>query len=59
MRVRSGPQIVEAVEFGEDNQDVLAEATHFNPVDMVCVVKPGQSLAPYVDESRYLLQKRS
>ena len=65
VRVASGidagsvrPQIVEAVEFGEDNQDVLAQATHFNPVDMVCVVKPGQSLAPYVDESRYLLAEK-
>lgn len=65
VRVASGvdagsvrPQIVEAVEFGEDNRDVLAKATHFNPVDMVCVVKPGQSLAPYVDESRYLIAEK-
>ncbi len=65
VRVASGidagslrPQIVEAVEFGEDNQDVLEQATHFNPVDMVCVVRPGQSLAPYVDESRYLLVEK-
>ena len=65
VRVASGidagsirPQIVEAVEFDEDNQDVLAQATHFNPVDMVCVVKPGQPLAPYVDESRYLLAEK-
>ena len=65
VRVASGidagsvrPQIVEAVEFGEDNQDVLEKATHFNPVDMVCVVKPGQALAPYVDESRYLLAEK-
>ena len=53
------PQIVEAVEFDEDNQDVLAQATHFNPVDMVCVVKPGQSLAPFVDESRYLIAEKN
>ena len=66
VRVASGidagsvrPQIVESVEFGEDNQDVLAQATHFNPVDMVCVVKPGQSLAPFVDESRYLLAEKN
>lgn len=65
VRVASGidagsvrPQIVEAVEFGEDNQDVLTQATHFNPVDMVCVVKPGQSLTPYVDQSRYLLAEK-
>jgi len=66
VRVASGidagsvrPQIVESVEFGEDNQDVLAQATHFNPVDMVCVVKPGQSLAPFVDESRYLIAEKN
>ena len=66
VRVASGidagsirPQIVEAVEFGADNQDVLEKATHFNPVDMVCVVRPGQSLAPYVDESRYLLAEKN
>ena len=66
VRVASGidagsvrPQIVEAVEFDEDNEDVLAKATHFNPVDMVCVVKPGQPLAPYVDESRYLLAEKN
>ena len=49
----------ESVEFGEDNQDMLAQATHFNPVDMVCVVKPGQSLAPFVDESRYLIAEKN
>lgn len=66
VRVASGidagsvrPQIVEAVEFDEDNQDVLEKATHFNPVDMVCVMKPGQSLAPFVDESRYLLAEKN
>ena len=66
VRVASGidagsvrPQIVEAVEFDQDNEDVLAKATHFNPVDMVCVVKPGQPLAPYVDESRYLLAEKN
>ncbi len=66
VRVASGidagsvrPQIVEAVEFDEDNQDVLEKATHFNPVDMVCVVEPGQSLAPFVDESRHLLAEKN
>jgi len=66
VRVASGidagsvrPQIVEAVEFDQDNEDVLAKATHFNPVDMVCVVRPGQSLAPYVDEGRYLLAEKN
>ena len=65
VRVASGidagsirPQIVEAVEFGEDNQDVLAQATHFNPVDMVCVVKPGQSLAPTWTRAVTCLRRR-
>ena len=48
------PQIVEAVEFDASNQQIQASATHFNPVDMVCVLEPGQSLAPFVDEKRYL-----
>ena len=48
------PQIVEAVEFDASNQRIQASATHFNPVDMVCILEPGQSLAPFVDEERYL-----
>lgn len=48
------PQIVEAVEFADSTRSLLAEATHFNPVDMVCILDPGQSLSPFVDNSRFL-----
>ncbi len=49
------PQIVESIEFADTNKSIMQEATHFNPVDMVCVLDPGQSLSPYVDSSRYML----
>lgn len=62
VRIHSGvdaglvrPQIVESIEFEEDQKALMAHATHFNPVDMVCVLRPGQSLAPFVDVSRYML----
>lgn len=48
------PQIVEAVEFTHETHDVLGAATHFNPVDMVCILHPGQSLSPFVDATRHL-----
>ena len=51
VRIHSGsdaglvrPQIVESIEFEEDQKALMAHATHFNPVDMVCVLRPGQSL---------------
>ena len=62
VRIHSGvdaglirPQIVESIEFQEDQKALMAHATHFNPVDMVCVLRPGQSLAPFVDASRYMM----
>ena len=53
------PQIVEAVEFTQDTQHVLNVATHFNPVDMVCVLNPGQSLTPFVDATRHLRARKT
>ncbi|MDG1673944.1 MAG: DUF4301 family protein [Flavobacteriales bacterium] len=53
------PQIVEAVEFTGETQEVLSSASHFNPVDMVCVLNPGQALSPYVDASRHLRAKKT
>lgn len=47
------PQIVEAIELSHLAAEGL-EGTHFNPVDMVCVLKPGTALEPYVDHTRYL-----
>ena len=62
VRIHSGadaglvrPQIVESIEFEEDQKALMAHATHFNPVDMVCVLRPGQSLGPFVDASRYMM----
>lgn len=51
---RIRPQIVESVEFNADTASMLESATHFNPVEMVCVLQPGQSLEPFVDPTRYL-----
>ena len=48
-------QIVESVEFDESNQAMLAESTHFNPVDMVCVLGDSRNYGQWVDESRYLV----
>ncbi len=47
------PQIVEAVELNHLPSGDL-QGTHFNPVDMVCVLEPGAALEPYVDHTRYL-----
>ena len=47
------PQIVEAVELSHLPEEGL-QGTHFNPVDMVCVLERGTSLEPYVDQTRYL-----
>ena len=47
------PQIVEAVELSHLSAEGL-QGTHFNPVDMVCVLDPGATLEPYVDQMRYL-----
>jgi hypothetical protein len=47
------PQIVEAVELSHLSTEGL-QGTHFNPVDMVCVLEPGAALEPYVDHTRYL-----
>ena len=47
------PQIVEAVELSHLSAEGL-QGTHFNPVDMVCVLEPGAALEPYVDHTRYL-----
>ena len=46
-------QIVEAVELNHLPAEGL-QGTHFNPVDMVCVLEPGTALEPYVDQTRYL-----
>lgn len=48
------PQIVEGVEFTDANKDILGKATHFNPVELVCILNPGQPLGAYVDKSRSL-----
>ena len=53
------PQIVETSEFSQDQQAVLAQATHFNPVEMVAALSPGQPLSEFVDESRYLVVSKS
>ncbi len=65
VRIHSGvdaglvrPQIVESIEFEEDQKPLMANATHFNPVDMVCALRPGQSLAPFVDSSRYMMAEK-
>ena len=58
-RGRVKPQIVEAVEFSERNADILASATHFNPVDMVCVLNPGEQLGRFVDSARHLQSTKS
>lgn len=47
------PQIVEAVELSHLSAEGL-QGTHFNPVDMVCVLEPGTALELYVDHTRYL-----
>lgn len=52
------PQIVEAVELNQVVQEKSVQGTHFNPVDMVCVLNPGASLEPYVDHSRYLKSQK-
>ncbi len=48
------PQIVEGVEFTDANKDILGKATHFNPVELVCTLNPGQPLGAFVDGSRSL-----
>ena len=47
IRIRKGmdaglvrPQVVESIEFEEGQKALMADATHFNPVDMVCVLRP-------------------
>lgn len=50
-------QIVEAIEFEDDQQLILERATHFNPVDMVCV--PGtQPLVTFMDRSRFMVARK-
>ena len=50
-------QIVEAIEFDVDQHSILEKATHFNPVDMVCV--PGnQPLVKFMDRSRFMVAKK-
>ena len=51
---RIKPQIVESTELTDEERDLLSKSTHFNPVDMICVLEPGQSLLPFVDHSRYM-----
>lgn len=50
-------QIVESVELSPE-ETRRPEATHFNPVDMVCVLRPGESLERYVDWSRYMIASK-
>ena len=52
------PQIVESIELGPGHSDMMAESTHFNPVDMACSLRPGQSLKPFIDSTRYLRTKK-
>ena len=56
---RLRPQIIESVEFTSESEKVMVDATHFNPVDMVCIMNPGQALAPFVDASRYLRSEKA
>ena len=48
------PQIVESIELGPNQADLVAKATHFNPVDMACALRPGKPLTTFIDSSRYL-----
>lgn len=66
VRIHSGldaglirPQIVESIEFGEQHKSVMKSATHFNPVDMVCMFRSGQQLGPYVDSSRFMMATKT
>ena len=51
-------QIVESVEFDDSNRAMLEESTHFNPVDMVCVLGDSRNYAKWVDESRHLVSMK-
>ena len=51
-------QIVESVEFDESNAHLLKSSTHFNPVDMVCVLGPSPALHCWVDEGRHLIAEK-
>ena len=52
-------QIVEAIEFQESQRSLLAQATHFNPVDMVCVLPSAVPLPACMDSRRFMVaQKR-
>lgn len=53
------PQIVESVELTGANEIWKDKGTHFNPVDMICAISPGQSLSPFVDQSRFLKSTKS
>ena len=53
-RGRIKPQIVESIEMNEATLGMLNQATHFNPVDMVCILNPEASLSEFVDHTRYL-----
>ena len=59
-------QIVEASEVDMDDagqRAIVAAATHFNPVDLVCALRgpdgKAYDLARYVDESAYLVVEKS
>lgn len=51
-------QIVESVEIDESNVHLLKSSTHFNPVDMVCVLGPSPTLNRWVDEGRHLIAEK-
>ena len=51
-------QIVESVEIDESNVHLLKSSTHFNPVDMVCVLGPSPALNRWVDEGRHLIAEK-
>lgn len=57
------PQILESSQFSDESKGLMAEATHFNPVDLVCYIKDmnGEkfNLPDYVDHNTGFISEKS
>ena len=57
------PQILESSQFSDESKGLMAEATHFNPVDLVCYIKDmnGEkfNLPAYVDHNTGFISEKS
>ncbi|MCM1310274.1 MAG: DUF4301 family protein [Bacteroides sp.] len=59
----SSPQILESHQIAPEFKDLMAKATHFNPVDLVCYLKDADGkpfdLPRYVDQATGFISQKS